>query len=293
MTEWAALIQAIASLTWPLVAGMALWIYRPEVKSLMVRLKRGKVFGQEIELNTSLVELQVKADAVASEVTSIPATGEGISESAKEAKAERSRDIIFEAGSNPKAALMLLASDIEREIRHFIAQSGQFQRGSDVLSPSGSIRILSDYGLPSALVETLKVFQRVRNRIVHGYDASDDEILRAIDSGMLILKAIQAIPVEIHTVEYVDVPIYSDPAALKKIENGTGIILRARRPDGSEVLQIFPTTKRHFLKGERVAWEWSFDNTWGPTWYRDPGTGETKQAWGSAAEFIGRHVKDV
>jgi hypothetical protein len=57
--------------------------------------------------------------------------------------------------------------------------------------------------------------------------------------------------------------------------------------------RIFPTTRTHFQKGKRVAWEWNMAKVWPAAWYRDPDTGEIKEGWVSAAEFVGRHLDDV
>ncbi len=46
-------------------------------------------------------------------------------------------------------------------------------------------------------------------RSVHGHTASDDDILRAIDSGVTILRALQAIPHEVNIVYHPGVAIYS------------------------------------------------------------------------------------
>ena len=58
------------------------------------------------------------------------------------------------------------------------------------------------------------------------------------------------------------------------------------------MFRIFPTTKKHFKVGERVAWEWSFDESWGQSWYKAE-DGKCKKAWLSSAEFVGRHLQDV
>jgi uncharacterized protein YutE (UPF0331/DUF86 family) len=42
--------------------------------------------------------------------------------------------------------------------------------------------------LPFEAAEALNLFNQVRNTIVHGHDADDDEVARAIDSGTRLLK---------------------------------------------------------------------------------------------------------
>lgn len=57
--------------------------------------------------------------------------------------------------------------------------------------------------------------------------------------------------------------------------------------------RIFPTTRDHFKKGKRVAWEWSDHRSWGESWYRDPDSNEIKYAWTGSLEFVGRHLEDT
>ena len=57
--------------------------------------------------------------------------------------------------------------------------------------------------------------------------------------------------------------------------------------------RILPTTRTHFQKGKRVAWDWNMQKKWPTAWYRDPNTGGVKRAWIKSAEFIGRHLDDI
>src|SRR5712692_9114914 len=70
MKDYAPLIQAIASLIWPLAVTGIILYYRKEIKGLLGRIKRGKFLGQEIELEGPLNRLQESADAAAAEMPS-------------------------------------------------------------------------------------------------------------------------------------------------------------------------------------------------------------------------------
>ena len=50
MKDIAELLKAIAALLWPVLSFVALIAFRGELKGLLARLRRGKVLGQEIEL---------------------------------------------------------------------------------------------------------------------------------------------------------------------------------------------------------------------------------------------------
>jgi hypothetical protein len=59
MKDLAALLQGIASLAWPVVALIALLMFRKELKSILGRLRKGKAFGTELELSESLNKLEL------------------------------------------------------------------------------------------------------------------------------------------------------------------------------------------------------------------------------------------
>jgi hypothetical protein len=86
---------------------------------------------------------------------------------------------------------------------------------------------------------------------------SDDEALRAIDAGLAIMRALDRIPLEANYVENPSVPLFSDSDGKQPREDVHGLLLRTVSPDGEkENFRIFPTTKSHFQRGKRVAWEW-------------------------------------
>ncbi len=66
MKETAELLRAIASLLWPILAFIALLLFRSHIRELLGRLKKGKLLGQEIELHDSLLMLEAKAKETAS-----------------------------------------------------------------------------------------------------------------------------------------------------------------------------------------------------------------------------------
>ena len=150
------------------------------------------------------------------------------------------------------------------------------------------------YGLPRHVPSSLKFFWEARNRLIHGGEGTDEDILRAVDSGLTILKALQAFPREINVVYRPGVDLFSNPDLSDPIPNAKGVLLETLAPGGTtKSLRIFPTTRTHFEKGRQVAWEWNMQNVWGKTWYRDPDTGEVKMAFGSSAEFVGRHLDEL
>jgi hypothetical protein len=131
----------------------------------------------------------------------------------------------------------------------------------------------------------------MRNRLIHGQDATKDNILRAIDSGITILNTLKAIPHEINIVYHPCAELFSDADAKTRILELCGLILETTSPGGTtKQYRILPTTRRDYQRGRRVSWDWNPKNVYGPTWYKDPDTGEIKQAWLGSTEFVGREL---
>jgi hypothetical protein len=200
-----------------------------------------------------------------------PATSENLIESL----------ILREAGQSPKAALLLLGSDIQKPLRQLLAATNWQQNIKPEPLPEAIDKLRAQGSLPEHVTGSLKLFLDVRNKLVHGGEANDDDIFRAIDSGLTLLRAIGSIPTEVNVVYETGVPLYSDSGCSQRVTDGSGIILETTSPGGSQKsYRIFPTTRTHFQKGKRVAWEWNAAKRWGPVWYRDPKTNEGTQAWG-------------
>ncbi len=295
MTPLAELIKAIAALLWPAIAIFFLWHFRGEIARILRRLsqiRRGKLLGQEIELGEQLDELKASSEAAQAETArAIPPTKDAAQQIDPSEQFEE--QLLRDAATSPKVKLMLLETEIEKRLRRLLAATGWSH--ISVAPIADAIDQLRAQGtLPSNVSGSLKLFLEVRNKILHGYGVNDEDTLRAIDSGFGVLKAIDAVPAEVNIVFDPGVDLYSDPECRNRLPDVKGVILEVTSPNGvSKKFRIFPTTRTHFVKGRRVAWEWSFDRTWGETWYKDPTTGEVKPAWKSAAEFIGRDLAEV
>jgi hypothetical protein len=298
MSEISELLKALASLLWPIFAFVALFLFKNQIADVMGRMKKGKLLGQEIELSESLVKLQKTASAISEEVASLPVSETEVTpETIKEQEESESsiRAILHEMARSPKAALILLATEIEREARQVLGSVGLLKGRRHVPITQALGELDKQYGgLPGHVSSGLKHFWEIRNRLIHGGEADEQSILSAIDSGVTILKALQALPREVNVVYHPGVTVFSDPECKNEISNTKGVILETSSPSGArKFVRIFPTTKTHFKKARRVAWEWSNEHIWGETWYRDPDTNEIKIAWSSSMEFVGRHLDEV
>ena len=83
---------------------------------------------------------------------------------------------------------MLLSTKIERAARDLAENSiaaTAFRRPTSLPGRFGAVQAER---LPAEAGEALDLFYQVRNSIVHGHDAEDEEVARAIDSGTRLLK---------------------------------------------------------------------------------------------------------
>lgn len=295
MADIALVLHSVAALLWPVVAFAALWMFRPQIRELIARLRKGKLLGQEIELGDSLARLENSAVAAQSEVARLPTPAAHHfgreNESLPQAEASTIERVLTLSAQSPKAALLLLASELEREVRQLHGSLGLVSRRSVPIHQA--IAELDQYGLPKHVPSSLRLFWDVRSRLIHGHHAGDADILSAIDSGIAILRALNAIPHEENVVYHPGVTVYSDAACTRQLQGVKGVILETTSPGGaSKARRIYPSTRANFVKDKRVSWEWSGENSFEDAWYRDPDTGEIKLAWNSSMEFVGRNLDE-
>lgn len=295
MQEFATLLQALAALLWPTFAFTALFMFRKQLADLLARLKKGKLLGQEIELNESLEKLQQAAQGAQVEVAALPQPSQ-LQKTEAEVIQDQSiaQRIISEAATSPKAALISLAAELELLAREVLATTGHLRGRRFVPIQQAISEIHQTYGLAAHVPSSLHHFWDVRNRIIHKGEGTDEDILRAIDSGLAILRALQSMPHEVNIIHDPKVAVFSDSALTIPLTNVHGVMLETHSPGGvSKTFRIFPSSQSHFAKGKQVSWEWNMSLIVGPAWYRDPITGESKTAWVSSAEFIGRHLDEL
>ena len=289
MDELTAIVTAFSAWKWPATIVVGALIFRRDISAAIGRLRRGKISEFEFELD----KLEEKATGAMSTSQELP-PDQTLKVFSPTPERIMEREILAQAREAPKPALMLLASDIESELRDLLAGTGwhQMQRFTSV--PAGIERLAAQTAIPEAVQEAMQQFWPVRNRLIHGHNVTDDDILRAIDAGMLILKSIRAIPREINIVYHPGVEVFSDPNGKQLMENVLALILETTGTDtGKKILRFYPTTRKDYIKGKRVAWEWSPRNKYGESWFRDPDSGEIKYGWSGSLEFIGRHLDDV
>lgn len=289
------LIIAISRLLWPIVTLIVILLFRSDIKALLTRIRKGKLFGQELELDPNVSEFQRTVKEAEQEVPAISTDKEDYDK--KTEKLDSDIDEVLKASEiNPEIGILRLSTLLEKDIRIIAASLGDID--SDI--KASAIRqfqvLLNRKRLPRHTSESLKIFWDLRNRIVHGHGKHDKrDILRVLDVGLNLLKTIRSIPHERNIVYHPGVVLYEDEQCNNVREGVKGLILETTSSDGSKTFKrIFPTRQdSYYKKGERVTWEWNLSHVWNKTWYINPDTNEKTLAWASAGEFTGRHVDEI
>lgn len=290
MQAWAELLRAIAALLWPILAFAALLVFQPELKSILQRIRKGKLLGQELELQESLERLESAKDAALVEGEAKPAPQLPAPPPETEATDDVARKVLREAGQSPKAGLLLLSAEIERLLREILQSNGWAPPGRP-LPVTRSLELLAANGsLPAALLDATRAFYRVRNEISHGMGASEGDVLRAVDAGTEIYRALAGVPHSTHTVVAADLLLYSDPDGKQPYPDLCAVILRneAKPGRGRVTDSVHPVRAGAFQVDQKVSWNWDMSVVVGESWYQDPQTGKPKYAWTSSARFDGK-----
>jgi len=280
---------------WPIATLVLILVFRKDLTGLLARVRKGKLFGQELELDPAIREFQQSVREAQQEVPEPEAPPQKLQQQVEELDRD-TKEVLDIAARDPELGVVKLATKLEREVRLLAGSLGQLESRRHVSFLQVFSMLVQKGYVPKHTAESLRTFWELRNRIVHGRgEESDKDVRRVLDIALVLLKTIRSIPHEINVVAYPDVELFADANCTIQIGDAVGVLLSTTSPGGAEVFKrIFPTTRRGYYQiGKRVTWEWNLTKTWGPAWYVDPDTGKRKQAWSSAGEFVGRHVDDI
>ncbi|HEY2803089.1 MAG TPA: hypothetical protein VGJ67_04140, partial [Actinomycetota bacterium] len=94
------------------MVGLALWLFREELRDVLRGIRTAELPGAEVDLDEALARLDRDSGKAAREVETVPAP---------ELRAARDEtvesEILRTAGESPGAALMSLSVTLERELR--------------------------------------------------------------------------------------------------------------------------------------------------------------------------------
>ncbi|NKJ33351.1 hypothetical protein [Rhizobium sp. SG570] len=287
MEKFTSLLNALAGLAWPAIVFYAFYTLRDDLKKLIGRLRKGKILGQEIELDEQLLQIETTIESMK---IVAPAPPNEPAPSQAQGQSERER-ILAEANVSSLAAFLRVSSILESTVNQFLARSG-WHRGKRHLSLKEGFAHLPSEWLGTGIRISVEQFTLLRNRIVHeNQTVTDEEIRRAIDIGLELLELVKSYPIEENRVRDL-VDIYADADAKKAVQDLKGIRLDTKHPQMPDAIRIFPTTKTWYRPGQLVSWDWNMSLVVGEMYYRDPDDGIVKQAWGGSAEFIGYPLEE-
>lgn len=293
------LLRGIASLLWPAVVFLGLLLFKDELKDVLRRLRKGRFLGQEIEVDKPLAHLEAQVEELEGKPIPAVATADpteaavGQAGGAPGTEGDEIVQIFALAAISPRAALMQLAASLEREARKLLAATGHLGevRGAGLSRAAEVLERVT--AMPRGSLGAFQSFTGVRNAIAHGGHVGETEIMRAIDSGVVLLRSLYAVPRERNVVYHSGVDVFADPTCAVK-HPGKGLILETTSPGGATMThRIFPTTRSYYLPGMEVTWEWSNSEKWPDAWYKDPDSGQVLLAWNSSMEFVGRDLGTV
>lgn len=190
MDSAATFLNAIASLLWPIFAFVVLWMFRSDLKRILSRVRKGKFLGTEFELDA----LQEFASEAVIDVAALPAPSEPKVLSVMQNEVVKKTNEI--SSRSPKAALLFISGEIEREIRNILGDVYQDDRNKKrVLSLRTGLQILEEKDvLPATVRGSVELFWQLRNRLAHGDEVDSDQIATMIGAGMLIYESLIALP---------------------------------------------------------------------------------------------------
>ena len=167
-----------ATSVWLLAIAAAMFLL-PDLKTLLPYLKRVKVGDTEIELEKLGREVERAAESVAGKQSLPPANVE---------------DVLKEAGRSPQAALLLLSSKIEEEVRERLRAAGVKGADSMISLPKLVERAVAQGVYGDSILPALEDFWAARNDVAHGrgFDVADQTLFSLISIGLQLYKALTA-----------------------------------------------------------------------------------------------------
>lgn len=147
MTEFTAILHAIASILWPIFAFTALFVFKSQIADLAKRLKKGKLLGQEIELEKSLEELRSDFAVVREAITEEESRDFHAMNFKNDEISDFQKSILIALASHPKYSLRSLTgitenlrskSEVDREaVRVNLNELAKYGLVTEVLGKSG------------------------------------------------------------------------------------------------------------------------------------------------------------
>ncbi|MEL7640325.1 MAG: hypothetical protein AAGU21_11840 [Solidesulfovibrio sp.] len=293
MTEF---IKAIASIMWPIGVFATFWYFRNELKDILKRLKKGRAFGAEVELNEAIVSLGESVEVVSSAISEgVPSVVESSGEICG-SQPYKTKHITLEGVQLQKATLLRVSLEMESLVKYIAATEGMLESGKAALFDNIVELLAKKSVLSDQLMLTIKSFINIKNRILHENFSNrniEGEIVKLVDIGNNIIEGLKSIPYIIHRVYNPSLELFSTADCKTLRENVVGVMIEyIDRVNKKKFYGVFPTTRQYRI-GQEVSLEWNLAVAVGETWYKHPDTKEIKLGWLGHCEFAGRDIEEL
>jgi hypothetical protein len=160
----------------------------PELRGALGRVKKVKVGDVEVELGEKLKALAGKTEAVESSLAQ-----EKRQPIIPEATDDEVSIWLTSAGSDPRAALLLLAIEIEKTARE-LATAAEIPQSSRPYPLSKQLAVLAERQvIDPRIVPLFQDFWSIRNSVVHGhhFELSEGKLYELVEFGLRILRLLR------------------------------------------------------------------------------------------------------
>ena len=171
------------SVVW-LVALAALLLVLPELKALTPYIKRIKVGDTEIELQEAIGKLSKEVDRAEEEASERGAPSTTSTQTTSDVE-----EVLEDTRKDPRAALLLLSSKIEGQLRQRLEEADIKTAGVYSLIRLVDIGVHQQVFTPD-FGRAMRDFASVRNRVAHGeiFDVEDSYLYSLVSLGAQLLK---------------------------------------------------------------------------------------------------------
>lgn len=178
-----------------LVGIVALLFVLPDLKSLTPYIKRIRIGDAELELKETIGKVGKEIEKAED---SLDDESDGTVPNEVSSEIEQ---VLHESSKDPRAALLLLSSKIEEQVRRRLEQAD--------IAPHYSVRRSVEIGVknkifPQEFLPAFSDFWNVRNQVAHGraFDVDDTYILSLISLGTQLLRMVSTVKTQIAVEQY-------------------------------------------------------------------------------------------
>jgi hypothetical protein len=284
MKNLSSVLSSLASLAWPAVVFYIFYVLQDDIKKLIGRLRKGKIFGQEIELDEEISQVE---NAVETVLEIIPNT-----QPTPNSAPDYREHVLAAADRSTLGTFLRVSSDLELLVNHILARTGWHQGRQKYTIKEGFARIPQNW-VSKEILRTVQQFSHLRNRIIHeSRMVPEEDVRRATEIAFSLIEVLKGYTIDENRVKDV-VELYVDAEGQIPAVDVKGLRLETKRQGSAPSVSIFPTTKTWYKPGQLVSSEWNMSNVYNQHFYRDPEGDELKAAWLQSAEYVGEPLDEL